>query len=126
MKKFIILFVLLFGFSFVPIGSVLMFLYAEDELELTSPAPICDDNVYKLRVRSYVIIPPPNGRIEVDFDMCNDAGDVMGSKRGIIDGTDFTDIVNFQIRTQDVGVKFGVGFKQLIWNKLRSKYSIDF
>lgn len=58
--------------------------------------------------------------------MCLAAGDpwecCTGVGEGDCDGYDstcFTDIFGFQIRSQDVGTKIGVGLRTLIWNQFK-------
>jgi len=100
--------------------------FATDDLPLTTPAPICTDDTHTMKIRRYVIIPPPDGSIEVHYNLCDSSGNVFRQGKLVLDGSDFTDVVNFQIRTQDVGVGIGLGLKQLIWNKIESVYGLEF
>jgi len=119
MRKIIALFIL----ALLP-GWAISF--ATDDLDLTTPAPVCTPDTYTIKIRSYVIVPPPDGKINVYYDMCDSNGNRFDQGVAVIQDSDFTDIMGFEIRTQDVGTKIGLGLKQLIWNKLKSMYSIDF
>ena len=109
---------------FVSLFSVSVF--ATDDLTLVNPAPLCPPNAYTVKIRSYVIVPPPDGKIEVHYNLCDADGAVFAQDKVVIDGSDYTDVVGFTIRTEDVGTKIGAGLKLLIWNKLESKFSIEF
>jgi hypothetical protein len=51
------------------------------------------------------------------YPCCTDAG--AGTCDGMVD-TCFSDVFGFTIRSQDVGVKMGVGLRTLIWNKMKT------
>lgn len=52
---------------------------------------------------------------------CTGAGTGEGCFEGTPAVTCFSDIFGFQIRSQDVGTKIGVGLRTLIWNKFKSQ-----
>ena len=119
MRKFAVLFV----FILLPIWTTA---FGADELILTDPSPICTPDTYKIKIRSYVITPPPDGKISVYFDMCDMNDNRFDQGVVVIEGSDFTDVMGFNIRAEDVGTAIGQGLKQLVWNKLKTMYSIDF
>ena len=60
-----------------------------------------------------------------DVTQCIGPGDPWPCCTGIGEGdcdetvTTFSDIFRFEIRSQDVGMKIGVGLRTLIWNKMK-------
>ena len=118
MKKIILVAILLIALSIPSL--------ATDDLLLETPAPLCTDDTYTMKIRHYKIVPPPVRRIEVSYNLCDSQGAVFKQGVAVIDGSDFTDVINFSIRAQDVGTGIGAGLKTLIWNKLEILYGITF
>ena len=123
MRYFAIFSIVLFGLMGLLIAATS---WSADELVLTDPSPVCTPDTYKIKIRSYVIIPPPDGKINVYYDMCDLNDNRFDQGVAVIEGSDFTDVMGFTIRAEDVGVAIGQGLKQLVWNKLKAMYSIDF
>jgi len=98
---------------------------AGEELLLTEEkqvVPLAD----RINVQRYVIIPPPEGKIIVTFDWKSSTGEEICGATATLEGADFNDVMAFSIRSQDVGTAIGAGLKQLIWNKMKVIYGIDF
>ena len=96
-----------------------------EQLDFTAPKYPTNDAV-GMNVRYIQIFPAPYQAIIVHFDWLDASGNKVWDSQLEITGTDFQDIMGFQIRAQDVGTPIGQGLKQLIWNKLATFYGVEF
>ena len=98
---------------------------AAEQLDFTAPK-YPTSNAAGMNVRYIQIFPGPHQAIIVHFDWLDVSGNKVWDSQLEITGSDFTDIMGFQIRSQDVGTAIGTGLKQLIWNKLATFYGVEF
>lgn len=116
MKKWFLISLILLCFAGVAYG---------EQLDFTAPKQPTSDST-GLNVRYIQIYPAPNQTIIVYFDWLDATGKKVWDSQLEITGTDFQDVMGFQIRSQDVGTPIGQGLKQLIYNKLATYYGVAF
>ena len=96
-----------------------------EQLNFTAPKQPTSDAA-GFNVRYIQIYPAPNQTIIVYFDWMDASGNKVWDSSLEITGSDFQDVMGFQIRSQDVGTAIGQGLKQLIWNKMETYYGVTF
>ena len=120
MKKIVLIAVFLALFTWL----IALPCLAGETFTLNTPVTI-SPQAYGGEIVAYTIVPGAGGRLHINFKWKNDAGDYIGIPQSVeLSGSDFTDIFGFVIRAQDVGVTMGVGLRDLIHNKIETKYGV--